>query len=134
MQRHYTERNQELDHDYETFRKNYMIEKNKEYAGYKQSLDKDYQQKVNGLQNSVNVSFKEGLKTGSFVFHCAYSNHPIIIEPYSELEALFYNFLERLGVVCPDCNYQSGHPYLFWHRNLNIPPPPVKMVGNGRFF
>jgi hypothetical protein len=49
VQRHYTERIQELDHDYETFKKDYILEKNKEYAGYKQKLDEDYQQKINGL-------------------------------------------------------------------------------------
>jgi len=134
LQRNYTEYKQELDREYETFKNDYIKEKNKEYAGYKQRLDEDYQQKANGLQHSVNVAFGKGIKTGSFVFHCANCSRPIIIEPNSELEALFYEFLERLGVVCPDCNYQSGHPYLFWHRNLNSPPPPVKMVGNGGFF
>ena len=39
LQRHYTEHKQELKHEYETFKKDYIKEKNKEYAGYKQRLD-----------------------------------------------------------------------------------------------
>jgi len=134
LQRHYTENKQELDREYETFKKDYIKEKDKEYAEYKQRLDEDYKQKTNGLQHSVNVAVEKERKNESFVFHCANSNHPIIIRPYTELETLFYNFLGWLSVVCPDCNYQSGHPYLFWHRNLNSLPPPVKIVGNGGFF
>ncbi|GAH15543.1 unnamed protein product, partial [marine sediment metagenome] len=71
LQRNYTEHKQELDRQYETFKKDYTKEKNEEYDGYKQRLDEDYQQKANGLQHSVNVAFEKGLKTGSFVFHCA---------------------------------------------------------------
>jgi hypothetical protein len=134
LQRDYTERKQELNHEYETFKKDFIKEKNEEYTEYKQRHDEDYQKKANGLQHSVNVAFEKGLKTGSLVFHCANYGHPIIIEPNSELEALFHQFLGWLVVVCPDCNYQSGHPYLFWHRNLNCPPPQVKIVGNDRFF
>jgi hypothetical protein len=113
LQRQYKDYKQKLDREYEIFKKDYIKEKNEEYAKYKQRFDEDYQKKVNDLQHSVNVAFEKGLKTRSFVFHCANFGHPIIIEPDSELESLFYNFLECLGVVCPYCNYKSGYPYLF---------------------
>ena len=134
LQRHYTEYKQELNHEYATSRKDLIKEKNEECTEYKQRLDEDYQKKVNGLQHSVNVSYEKGINTGSFVLHCANYDHTITIEPNSELEKLFHQFLEWLGVVCPICNYQSGYPYIFWPRNLNSPPPKVKIVGNGKFF
>ena len=101
LEKEYGALGSKLEQEYKSFETNYMTEKNREYAEYKKALDKNYNAKHNGLQNSVNSAKTEGQNEQTVWVFCNKQSQMLPIHPNTETGDLFLQFLDWLGLIFP---------------------------------